>query len=149
MVPTASLVAMLAGVNVCASEKQLAQGVGATENTFAVHGDHNHFELDNNSAAECLYVKNKDSDDSNQDAKILDFLDPMKADSNDRYCHATISVPSKLEIEKLKGEHCKIFSVGPMIFTINYGIPVSLKKRTVLASLFHKLQKNVSTRVCL
>lgn len=78
----------------------------------------------------------------NQRTRILDFLDPVKADSDDRYCHAAISTPSELEIAKSKGEHCKIFSVGPTIFTISSGIPVSPEKRTVLASLFRKLQND-------
>ena len=71
MVPTTSIVATLAGANVCALERRLVQGVGATENSFEVHDDHNLFDLENKSAAECLYSKNNDRDDVEQDAKHM------------------------------------------------------------------------------
>ena len=129
LVLTASLVAVLAGAKVRASEQQLTRGVGATENAFAVHDNYDLFDLDNKSVSECLYGENNNRDDSKQDAKLLEFLDPVKVDSNNCYCHAAISTPSELEIAKLKGEHCRRFSVGPTIITIYSGIPVSSEKK--------------------
>ena len=102
MVPTTPLVVTLASKNARASEQKLAQGVGTKESVFAVHDNHNLFDLDNKSAAECLYGKNNNGDDFERDMKLLGFLDHVKAGSNNRYCHTAINTLSELEIAKSK-----------------------------------------------
>lgn len=70
------------------------------------------------------------------------MVDPVKANYDKSYCHAAMSDIGELDLQQSRGNHCDLFAVGPPLFTITSGIPVSREKRTVLTFLFHQLQNN-------
>ena len=74
------------------------------------------------------------------------MVDPVKANYDKSYCHAAMSDIGELDSQQSRGNHCDLFAVGPPLFTITSGIPVSREKRTVLTFLFHQLQNNVSAQ---
>ena len=72
--------------------------------------------------------------------RVIEFIDPVKADVDDNYCHAGIAAVDDLELFQSHGQHCDKILVGqPLVYVAN-GFPISSEFSVELISLFLTLK---------
>ena len=82
--------------------------------------------------------------DCNVAQRVFDFLDPVLADVDDRYCHVAITQEQDLTVLHGKGQHCNKTAVGKSIANAQTGIPVSEAIHRELSSfLFQLMERGV------
>ena len=72
--------------------------------------------------------------------RVIEFINPVKADIDDNYCHAGIAAVDDLEVFQSHGQHCDKILVGqPLVYVAN-GFPISSEFSVELISLFLTLK---------
>ena len=72
--------------------------------------------------------------------RSIEYIDPVKADVDENYCHAGIASVDILEVFQSNGEHCDKILVGqPLVYVAN-GFPISSEFSVELISLFLTLK---------
>ena len=72
--------------------------------------------------------------------RVIEFIDPVKADIDENYCHAGIAAVDDLEVFQSHGQHCDKILVGqPLVYVAN-GFPISSEFSVELISLFLTLK---------
>jgi len=74
--------------------------------------------------------------------RVFDFLDPVLAEYDSRYCHAAVAPLEDLEVVHAAAIHCNKTSVGKPIQMIQTGIPVFETVSPQLISFFLKLKND-------
>ena len=72
--------------------------------------------------------------------RSIEYIDPVKADVDENYCHAGIAAIDILEVFQSNGQHCDKILVGqPLVYVAN-GFPISSEFSVELISLFLTLK---------
>lgn len=71
--------------------------------------------------------------------RSIDFLDPVKADTDDRYCHVAIMSPDVLDAHQAQGRHCNKTISGPALSYVSTGIPISPVVSKEMSAIFLSL----------
>ena len=77
--------------------------------------------------------------DCNVAQRVFDYLDPVKADTDERYCHVAITQEQDLVVLHAKGQHCNKTAVGLPVANAQTGIPVYSGISKELLSFFYSL----------
>jgi hypothetical protein len=56
--------------------------------------------------------------------RVLDFTDPILANTDSHYCHVAITYEDDLTVEQASGRHCNKTIVGTSLATVETGFPV-------------------------
>lgn len=74
--------------------------------------------------------------------RTIDFLDPLKARTDDNYCHAALATSEELEVLQSDGLYCNLKVSGQPIAYKQFGFPISSPNSKALRSLFFTLKNN-------
>ena len=72
-------------------------------------------------------------------ARVITQLDPIKAETDERYCHASVTSLAEMEMRQSEGKACGITPVGTPVLSQTIGFPVASSANEVMQSLFVKL----------
>ena len=72
--------------------------------------------------------------------RVIEFIDPVKADVDENYCHAGIAAVDVLEVFQSHGQHCDKILVGQPLAYVANGFPISSEFSVELISLFLTLK---------
>ncbi|CAB9497408.1 glutamate receptor [Seminavis robusta] len=75
-------------------------------------------------------------------ARVFDFLDPLRANRDPKYCHAAIAPEEDLDVFASKALHCNKTIVGKPVQMVQTGMPVFENVSPQLISFFLKLQND-------
>jgi len=74
--------------------------------------------------------------------KVFEMLDPVRAQSDSRYCHVAIAPAEDLEVEQGRGEYCNLRAAGDTIGQVQIGMPVFERVSAEVTSLFLKMKND-------
>lgn len=74
--------------------------------------------------------------------RTIKFLDPEKARTDDRYCHAAVASLEELEILQADGMYCNLQTSGQPLAYKQFGFPLSSQYAKALRSLFITMKNN-------
>lgn len=75
-------------------------------------------------------------------SRAIEYLDPVKAETDDRYCHVAVAGLDEVEVFQAAGVHCNKRAVGQPLAYVQFGFPLSTSYSKELQSLFITLKNN-------
>lgn len=76
----------------------------------------------------------------NSRRRVFEFIDPIKAHSDPRYCHAGLAPEEDLEVYQSQGDYCNKVIVGSPVQFVQTGFPIFELVAPSLVSFFLKLK---------